>query len=326
MVISSIGVENEPNDIVGFDMNVKEVENKLDIAFTKNLGVNINSGFKDDISGFREKLILLSNTGRYNKLVKSLLSSKDRKEFNSYVFEVLFAHDFESKGNLLNYEVKQIQAWTTSIDFLYAAKNGTKIYFELRQINQRKELTDLIESQLKRKGMYEVIQNGQDEQDEIVRLQNLILSKCQDKNVTPIKFGDTIQDVNVYNIIVVYVSDLFLEMIDEHDCMLSMYGDPAVPIYAQRKILGLCQHLSDDAPDWVKPYYEKFKYFREIIHGILFVKNPSRLKRCYGDLILDLDLEYYLVGNNNLVDKDNFREICSELHEILNSWTKKKEH
>ena len=304
-------------------MNEQGLNNNLNIALTK-LGVDINSGFKDGIAGFRNKLTLLKNTGRYKKLIKSLLSSKDSKEFNSYVFEVLFAYNFESKGGPLIYEVKQIQVGATSIDFLYKTKNRTRIYFELRQIYQRKGLTDLIESQLNKKGIYEVIQNGQDEQDEIVRLQNLILSKCQNSNGNPIKFCITPQNVNIFNIIVVYVSDLILEMIDKHDCVLTMYGDPAVEIYAQRGIFGLCQHLPNDAPGWIKHYYEKFKHFREIIHGVLFVKNASRLKRCYGDLIFDLDLEYYLVGNNNLVDKDKFSKICGELHEILKGWIKKE--
>lgn len=304
-------------------MNGDELEKKLDTAFAKNLGVDINSGFKDDIESFKEKVVLLSNAGRYNKLIKSLLSSKDRKEFNTYVFEVLFAYDFESKGRPLNYEVKQIQGLGTSIDFLYHAKNGIRMYFELRQVYQKKCLADSIKSQLNKKGMYEVIQNGQDEQNEIVRLQNLILSKCQDRDGNPIKFRITSQDVNDYNIIAAYVSDLILGMMDKHDCVLTMYGDLAVPDFAQRNIFGLCQHLPDDSPEQFKTYYEKFKHFRETIHGVLFVRNVTHPKRCYGDLILDLDLEYYLIGNNNVVDKSKFSAICDELNGILKGWTKK---
>lgn len=307
-------------------MNSDELEKKLDITFVNNLQVDINSGFKDDIADFKEKLARLLIAGRYKKLIKSILSSKDRKEFNTYVFEVLFAYHFESKGLPLLYEVKQICNSVSSIDFLLTTKEEVKIYFELRLLYQKESLNSYIKSQLNNTGMYEVIRNGQDEKDEIIRLQNLILNKCQDKNRNPIKFYRNPQVANTYNIIVVYVSDLFLTMIDKDDCMLSMYGDQAVPPYAQRKIFGLCQELSGISPDWVKECYYKFKHFRETIHGVLFVKNSAQPMRHYGDLILDLELEYYLIGNNNLIEKDKFSEICKELQKYLNPWSKNQSH
>ena len=89
--------------MVHVQIDIQELEKGLDIAFSKNLRVDINSGFKDDITGFKEKIILLVKTGRYNKLKKVLLASKDRIEFNSRVFEVCFAYDFESKGIPLEY-------------------------------------------------------------------------------------------------------------------------------------------------------------------------------------------------------------------------------
>src|SRR4030067_587070 len=100
-------------------INGDNLEKKLDITFAKNLGVNVNSGFKNDIDVFKEKIILLANTGRYNKLVESLLRSKDRIEFNSYVFEAYFAYDFEVNSHQLEYEVKNLSESLTSIDYCY---------------------------------------------------------------------------------------------------------------------------------------------------------------------------------------------------------------
>jgi len=135
-------------------MTINELEKKLNFILSHNLEVDINSGFKDDIAAFKEKLSLLSATGRYSKLIKSILSSKDRKEFNTYVFEALFAFDFESRGLPLLYEVKQIHGSASSIDFLFATKD-LKIYFELRLIYQKESLTADIRAQLKNIGMYE---------------------------------------------------------------------------------------------------------------------------------------------------------------------------
>ncbi|GBD98494.1 hypothetical protein BMS3Abin07_00508 [bacterium BMS3Abin07] len=299
------------------NMNIKKLENKLAIALTQNLGVNINSGFKDDILGFREKLTLLSNTDHYNKLIKSLTSSKNKIEFNSYVFETYFAYDFESKGRTLEYETKLLGNSDDTVDFLYRTYNGMRICFDLHQANQRKWLTDYTRSQLANRGRYEITLSGQDEKDKIVRLQNLILSKCQNKNGNPRKFP---QDSDIYNFIVIYVSGEIDGHIDELECKFTMYGDSN--LFGVRWIFGLCEHLSDDSPENFKLYYEKLKHFRETIHGVLFVKNASP-PNCYGDLILDLDLEYYLVGNNDLLNKADFNKICDELYGILKEWTKK---
>lgn len=296
---------------------MQELEKRLDMAFTKNLGVDINSGFKDDINGFKEKTILLDKTGRYNKLIKALLTSKDRILFNSLVFEVFFAYDFESKGRPLEYEVNLLNNSNDTIDFLYTTKKGVLICFELHQANQRKWLTDFTKDQLNSRGSYEIKLDDQDEHEKIIRLQNLIMSKCQGKKDKPRKFT---QGIDIYNIIVVYVSGDIDRHIDESDCIRIMYGNPNVSSWARHKIIGLCQQLPDNAPEQFKCYYEKYKYFRETIHGVLFVKNASR-PTCYGDLVLELDLKYFSVGNSNLVDADKFSEICGEWQEVLKGWT-----
>src|SRR3989338_3449851 len=116
-------------------LKLEELENKVDNAFTNNFKVDINSGFKRDIDEFKEKLAVLANTGRYNKLVKSLLKEKDRINFNSFGFEVSFAYDFESKCSPLQYEVNLLKNSNDTIDFLYKTKNRANICFDLHQAN-----------------------------------------------------------------------------------------------------------------------------------------------------------------------------------------------
>ena len=62
-----------------------------------------------------------------------------------------------------------------------------------------------------------------------------------------------------------------------------------IPDPDARRFIGLCQQLSDNAPEQHKLCHEKFEHFNETINGVLFVKNASH-PACYGDLILDLDL------------------------------------
>lgn len=299
-------------------MNGDELEKKLDVAFARNLKVDTSSGFKNDIDMFKKKVILLANTDRYNELAKKLTCSKNRIEFNSFVFESYFAYDFESKNRPLEYEINLLANSDDTVDFLYKTKNGMSICFDLHQANQRKWLTDYTRAQLTANGKYEIELDGRDEQNKIVRLQNLILSKCQDKNANPRKFP---KGIDIHNIIVIYVSGEIDGYIDKLECMFTMYGDSNA--FGARWIFGLCELLTENAPEHFKIYYEKFKHFREAIDGVLFVKNASPPKRCYGDLILDLDLEYYLIRNDNLVDKAKFDEICGELNGILKGWAKK---
>ncbi len=87
--------------------------------------------------GFKQKLEFLFESNGYNQLFNALFSSNDLIEFNSYVFEVLFAHDFESKGHKLLYEARQLTEENTSVDFCYNLDDQKKVYFELGLIGQR---------------------------------------------------------------------------------------------------------------------------------------------------------------------------------------------
>ena len=99
-------------------MKKEEIGLKLNKVLTR-FGIN-TTYHASVISGFRQKLEFLFDSNRYNGLLKRLFSSNDRSEFNSYVFESLFAYDFESKGHRLTYEVKQLSSGNSSIDFRYS--------------------------------------------------------------------------------------------------------------------------------------------------------------------------------------------------------------
>jgi len=189
----------------------EDIEPKLnDVLQRFNMDANQWSEF---ISNFREKLYLLFETNSYNKLLKALFSSNDLNEFNSYVFEALFAYDFQSKNQPLLYEIKQLSGNDSSVDFCYKVDDQKTINFELRLVKQRKYITESIKSQLNSIKSFEIILNGEDERDDTIRIQNLILSKCQKDDGTPIKFGKPEKDT--YNFIVVNLSEIHLGMVDK---------------------------------------------------------------------------------------------------------------
>jgi len=283
------------------------------------LGISKPAEWQEYIIILLKKLEFLNDLQRYDGLCKRIFSSNERNEFNSYAFEAAFAYDFEVHGHQLEYEISILSDSLTSIDYCYAIE-GRKIYFELRVINQRAALTGSMEDQLKHCGAYKIHQDGKDEQQEIIRLQNLILSKCQDEEGNPIKFG---QKEGSYNFIVVFVSALHLTMIDKFDCLLAMYGDEGVPLSILRRgVFGLCQQLSVHATEENRQYYEKFNHFRETIHGVLFVKNASR----GGDsnYLVDLELQYFLLGNNTILEKKVGDAIIEKLSSFLLTWPNNK--
>jgi hypothetical protein len=182
-------------------MGKDSVQNKLDKVLS---GLNMNTTiWADYISPFCKKLEHLSIRKRYGRLLRSLFSSKDIAEFNGYVFEALFAYDFESKGQALNYEVKQLPSGESSIDFCYSFDDKRKIYFELRLVTQRAWITAVEVGQLKAYNRFQIELGGNDQREEIIRLQNILLNKCQDAVGVPIKFRDVSE--GIYNFMVVNI-------------------------------------------------------------------------------------------------------------------------
>lgn len=282
------------------------------------LGISNPADWQDYIGILLGKLEFLNDLGRYDGLLKNIFSSNDRNNFNSFAFEAAFAYDFEFNGHQLTYEVNILPDSPTSIDYCYETEGGN-IYFELKIINQGAVLADSIENQLKHNGSYEIIQGGEEEHSETIRLQNLILSKCQDEGGNPVKFG---HEEGSYNFIVVFVSALHLGMIDKADCLLAMHGDEGVPLLFRRGVFGLCQQLSEHATEEERSYYERSNHFRETIHGVLFVKNASR----EGDpkYLVDLKLQYVLVGNYTILEKRECDAITEKLFPFLLTWSDNK--
>ena len=209
-------------------MSNKDIRIKLDRVLAR-LGIDTQY-WAEPISMFRQKLELLSQSNRHDRLLKNLFAQNQIDNFNSHVFEVLFAYDFEAKGHQLTYEVQHISTEVSTIDFCYEPRSLPKFYFELRQVSQREWITRTMEEQLKRTRFYQVMLKGEQERDETFRLQNLILSKCQDDHGKPIKFFEV--RANAYNFIVVTVSEIHLGMCDKYDCVLLVGGDPSP--YAHR--------------------------------------------------------------------------------------------
>ncbi len=243
---------------------MEEIEHKLNAVLSR-LGMDTNAR-SDTISFFRKKLELLSETKKYNGLLKSLFASNNLSEFNSYVFEALFAYDFQSKKQSLTYEVTPLTDSNSSVDFYYEL-DDFNIYFELRLVQQKNEISKSIETQLATNNSYEIQLNGEDEARETIRLQNLILSKCQRTDGTPIKFKTP--EEGTLNFIVINLSELHLGMIDKLDCLLTMYGDKSVPSFCRLGIFGMWQDLIEISTKEEKALHEKFQYFRETIAAYL---------------------------------------------------------
>jgi hypothetical protein len=299
-------------------MNNEKIANSLDKVL-KRFGME-TSAWSDIIPPFRCKLKLLSKTNNYSKLLRALFASKDLSEFNSYVYEVLFAYDFESKNQSLTYEVKQLSDDKSSVDFCYEF-DDIKIYIELRLVQQRNRISQSIDAQLTVQGSYQIELGAEDELDETIRLQNLILSKCQKPDGTPINFHKPTS--NVINLISVNLSELHLTMVDKYDCWLTMYGDPSVPAFARRGIFGMWQHLPDKPSETEAQYFEKFRYFRETIHGVLFVRYV-RDSGSLSKMFIDHELEYFAILNTNLLQERTSRLVTERLSSILKKWTSSK--
>lgn len=273
------------------------------------------SVWKDSVPIFSQKLEFLSQLQRYNGLLKSLFSSRDQGTLKSHIFEVLYAYDFEKTGNRLEYEVRQMSTNQSSVDFYYEMDEGEKIFFELGLMQQKRELKDLIDSQLKEDNVFVVRLDGTAEKETIVRLQHLVLSKCRDEKGNPIKFDKVTQ--GVYNFVVAHVSELQLGLIDRHDCKLAMYGNEAVESIYRRGVFGICQDLPNSADDREKGYHTKFRPFRNRIHGVLFVKNRTSRS---STIFMDSELQYLLLRNTFLLSLDRYRSINRKLSSFLRGW------
>jgi len=245
----------------------------------------------DQLDGLLAKLLALEATGRYGALLKGLAASNDKSNFLAQLLESTFAHQFEAVGMPLDYEVKQVADQTSSIDFMLKANTGDAVYFELRLLQQGKAVADDIAKQLADGNTYVAAMNGEDEQDEILRLQNIVLSKVESKG-KPIKFVRT--GDGVVNIVVVCISDILLGTPDVQDCLLATYGDPEVPAECRRDVFGLFQSLTAEYPEHIQKAAANFAHIKATVHAVLFLFKPQ------GAGVLDYSLQQVLVWNRSL--------------------------
>jgi len=254
------------------------------------------------------KLQGLDATGRYAGLLASIRNANNEANLRAAIFEATFAHQFEAAGLAMAHEVPQLPAMGT-IDFRRTNPAGEAIYFELHLRQQDQATADAIGAQLRSTGAYQVHQGNAEQQAEIQRLQSCIISKVQNANGNPRKFAPPVQ--GCLNLVVVSISDLFLNAPDSFDCMLASYGDPAVPLAFRNGIFGLFQDLPAGAPMQIQALEQRFSHCRHTLHGIVFAF------RVEGDGVLDFELEQVTVWNRHLMVLGQEQAALAEISQAL---------
>ena len=259
----------------------------------------------DEADALWVKLDCLQRTGRYGPLVKQLAKANDKSNFLALALEITFAYQFESQGLELKYEVKQDAQRKSSIDFLRKAPGGDSVFFELRLLQQARSIHDSINAQLQKFQIYRVVMGERQQQGEVVRIQNTILSKVQDKHGNPIKFFSTATDA--VNIVVVDATDSILGTIDVHDCLLATQGDPGVEEVYRMQVFGLFQKDKPEYPQRIHDLAAKYAHIRSTLHGVLFLFKKADTG------ILSYQLEQYLMWNPALIDEARARPIFTDI-------------
>lgn len=264
------------------------------------------------LSPIVEKLDLLRSTGHYARLISDLLGANDGANLRSLVLEATFASQFELAGIPLLYEVRHRYDDETSVDFVREAASGNKLCIEMRLVQQRQALTTLFEEQLRNSDYFGTTLNGAEDRAETLRLQRLILEKAVNPRGELIKFPpDT---TNSYNIVAIEVSELHLGMIDDTDCLLAAYGDPAVHEFMRRQLFGLFQEARPEYPMHIHELAARFAPFRAAVHAILFLRKvPPRSP-------INFRLEYLLVHNRKLMTPEEANSVAHEIHGAMDVW------
>jgi len=261
------------------------------------------------VDGLLAKLQILEATGRFGGLLKSVRVSNDKWNFLAALLEVTFAHQFETVGVQLDYEVRQEGDQPGTIDFRMTALTGDAVYFELRLLQQDEKTTNGIAQQLGEKQQYVVLLDGEAEMSAVARLQSTILQKVQRKGGAPIKFAHA--DTGIVNIVVVGVSDILLGTADAWDCVLAMYGDGEVPLECQRGVFGLFQAAKAEDPPEIQARAASYAHLKTRIHGVLF------LFRAPKSGVLDYRLDQVMVWNRSLVNEDLAKALMTQISAAL---------
>ena len=259
-----------------------------------------------------EKVDFLLKTNRYSRLISGLIDANNGANLRSLVLEVTFAFQFETAGMPLQYEVRHRPVDETSVDFLYQAKSGKQLCIEMRLVQQRQVLTNLFEQQLRESSYFGTVLDGADDRADTLRLQRLILEKAVNSRGELIKFQP--DSTNSHNIVAIEVSELHLGMIDDADCLLACYGDPAVHALMRRHLFGLFQEPSQEYPQHIRDVAEHFAPFRRAVHAVLFLRKVPPASP------INYRLEYLLVHNWKLMTSEEVKNIACDINEAMDVW------
>ena len=259
----------------------------------------------EEVGALLARISYLESTGRYRSLVSQLAKVNDKSNLLALVLEVNFAYQFESRHRALTYEVRQNPQHNSSVDFLRKLPGDGKVFFELRLLQTAQPIAESVNAQLKASGTYQIALDGQDQQDEVVRIQNVILSKVQDKSGKPIKFFSTSADA--VNIVVIDATDSILGAIDIHDCLLATHGDSGVEEAYRAGIFGLFQQPRPEYPQRIHDLAAKYEHIRGRLHGVLFLFRKRRAG------ILVYDLEQFLIWNPTLIQRERASVVVEDV-------------
>ena len=264
------------------------------------------------LTSLAEKLDFLLKTNRYSRLISRLLKANDGANLRSLVLEVTFAFQFESARIPLRYEVSCRSDDETSVDFLCEIESGKALCIEMRLAQQRQVLTTLFEQQLHESDYFGTVLDGADDRAQTFRLQGLILEKAVNSRGELIKFQP--DSANSHNIVAIEVSELHLGMIDDADCLLACYGDPAVHPLMRRHLFGLFQEPSQEYPPHIRDAAERFAPFRRAVHAVLFLRKVPLASP------INYRLEYLLVHNRKLMTSDEVKNIACDINKAMDVW------
>lgn len=259
----------------------------------------------DQVDGLYSKLQGLEATGRFASLLRGVARANDKSNFLALVLEATFAHQFESRGIALDYEVEQDAAGGSSIDFGMKLDEERVVYFELRLLQQDQATSKEIAEQLAKTGAYAMAMNHYDEQNAVLKVQSTVLSKVKDKKGKPVKFLKT--DDSTVNIVVVCISDILLGTADPYDCLLATYGDPEVRQEYRRGVFGLFQEGRPEYPKHIQDAAARFAHLKATVHAVLFLFRPK------GSGALDYSLQQVLVWNRSLISEERARPVCERV-------------
>lgn len=268
-----------------------------------------NGTWEDQIEGLLSKLNFLEQTGRYGRLLANLLGANDRNNFEALVLEATIAYQFECAGLSLQYEVQQVADDKSSVDLCWRTATGTEVFIEVRLLQQDKATVDSISMQLDAHNTYAVLKSGEEESQEIIRLQQVILEKVQKRDGTPTKF--LTMPPTAINLVAVDISSIILGAFDFDDCKLVTEGDPSVPEINRRGIFGLFQEAKLEYPSHIQSLAQLFVHVRNTLHGVLFLFRKPKTEH------FDYSVERFLGWNSALVEEETAREVCEELNKAL---------